>query len=63
MLREIGQITSYETNRPRKAALPRSMKNLPWKTIGLAALVSLIVVALVKRNVLGLGNLTNPPAA
>jgi len=38
------------------------MKNLPWKTIGLAALVSLLVVALVKRNVLGLGNLTNPPA-
>jgi len=39
------------------------MKNIPWKTVALVVVVSLVVIAAVKRNFLGLGNITNPPAA
>jgi hypothetical protein len=42
-----------------------SLKSIPWKTVALVVVVSLIVIAAVKRNFLGLGNLTSPstPAA
>lgn len=38
------------------------MKNIPWKTVGLVVVVSLFVIAAVKRNFLGLGSLTSPAA-
>jgi hypothetical protein len=42
-----------------------SLKSIPWKTVGLVAVVTLVVIALVKRNFLGLNTLTSPktPAA
>lgn len=39
-----------------------SLKSIPWKTVGLVFVITVITIALVKRNILGLGNLTNPPA-
>jgi hypothetical protein len=56
-----------QQNKPPHSRLPRSMslKSIPWKTVGLVAVVTLVVIALVKRNFLGLNTLTSPktPAA